>query len=124
MQGRQFIRIAVCAGLLSASGSALAHHSNAGFDRDNPITLTGTVTTYLFTNPHTLIGFDVKDEKGAVTHWTLEAGPPHRMYKSGWTRNSLKPGDTITVTGDPSKDGKHWIFAGSSRIKILTKQSK
>ena len=102
---------------LLLAGSLAAHHSNLGYDRDHPITLTGTVTKYVFTAPHTLISFDVKNANGTVTNWTIEAGPPHRMFKSGWTRDSLKPGDIITVTGGPSKDGKHGIFAGTKNIK-------
>ena len=103
---------------LVMAGPACAHHSNIGYDREHPITLTGVVTKYVFTAPHTKISFDVKGKNGVVTNWTIEAGPPHKMYKDGWTRDSLKPGDIITVTGGPSKNGSHEIFAGGRAIKI------
>ena len=117
MNGRLVSALTLLICNLCLAGSLSAHHSNLGYDRDHPITLTGTVTKYVFTAPHTRISFDVKGANGVVTNWTIEAGPPHRMFKSGWTRDSLKPGDIITVTGGPSKDGKHEIFAGSSAIK-------
>ena len=122
MKGRLLTVLPVVVGHLLLAGLVSGHHSNLGYDRDHPITLTGTVTKYVFTAPHTRISFDVKGANGVVTNWTIEAGPPHRMFKSGWTRDSLKPGDAITVTGAPSKNGKHEIFAGSSAIKRHRKE--
>ena len=92
--------------LSMAVPSTFAHHSGSLYDRDHPITITGTVTDFQFFNPHVHIVFDVKDDKGVVTSWTAEAGPPRGMFKQGWTRDAVKAGDTVTITGFPYKDGK------------------
>ena len=94
------------AGLVMISGSVLAHHSAAIYDRDHLVTLTGTVTEFVFTNPHVEIHFDAKDEKGNTEAWVAESGPPNRLYRAGWTAKTLKPGDQITVTGAPLRDGR------------------
>ena len=94
------------AALLVAASPLFAHHSGHAYDTKHPITLTGTVTEYEFTNPHSLIYFDAKEEDGTVTHWMVLTAPPSKLFRAGWNRNSLKPGDEITVSGFPSKDGK------------------
>jgi hypothetical protein len=66
----------------------------------------GTVTGYDWTNPHAYIYFDVKDEKGAVEKWTAELGALAMLSRAGWRRDTLKPGDEITATGNRAKDGK------------------
>lgn len=83
-----------------------AHHSLALYDRANPITLTGTVTAYNFVNPHVQILLDVKDAQGNVEKWEIESGGPARLYRAGWNLDSVKPGDKVTVTGVPRKDGR------------------
>jgi len=97
---------ALASALLLPANPALAHHAGGIYDREHPVTLTGTVTEYEFANPHVVIHFDVKEENGEVSHWYAQTAPPQRMYRVGWTRDSLKAGDTITVTGFPAKDGK------------------
>ena len=101
------LSVAALAGatLLLVSNSLLAHHSAALYDRDHALTLTGTVTEFSFVNPHVEIRFDVTNDKGEVENWIAESGPPNRLYRAGWTAKSLKPGDKITVTGAPLKDG-------------------
>ena len=99
----------VVAGLLLAAGPAFAHHAGLNYDRDHPVTLTGTVVAYIYTNPHVRIDFDVTEKNGSVVRWTAEMGPPHGMYRAGWSRTALKPGDPLTVTGFPSKDGKKLV---------------
>jgi uncharacterized protein DUF6152 len=94
------------AGLLLLSGSMFAHHSAAIYDRDHMLTLTGTVTVFSFVNPHVEIRFEVTDDKGNKEEWIAESGPPNRLYRAGWTSKTLKPGDRITVTGAPLKDGR------------------
>ena len=82
-----------------------AHHSGAIYDRENPITLTGTVTEFAFVNPHARIHFEVKDANGNVVKWVAISGPPQTLFRQdGWTRNTLKPGDKITITGAPSRN--------------------
>ena len=102
-----------CAGLavgvilLAVSGPVLAHHSTVNFDREKQITLQGTVTDFKLLNPHPAVYFQVKDEAGNVVEWIAgSASPPARWYNSGWRANALKPGDAITITGNPSKDGQ------------------
>lgn len=99
------IALAVTAVFLAIPGDALAHHAGANYDREHLITLSGTVTEYDFTNPHVQIHFDVKDAQGKIAKWTALGDPPQRLFKVGWTKTSVKPGDQITVTGGPRKDG-------------------
>ena len=82
-----------------------AHHGAATFDIDTEITLKGTVTDWLWFNPHCFLKFEVKDETGAVKNWAVEAGNPTDMTKRGWARTSFKPGDEVTVTLQPAKNG-------------------
>ena len=95
--------------LLLTAVPMFAHHAGGIYDRDHNLTFTGTVTEYHFTNPHVQIVFDVRDKDGNVESWTAESAPPQRLYRNGWKRNSLNPGDEITVTGAPAKDGKHLL---------------
>jgi hypothetical protein len=85
-----------------------AHHSfDAEFDRNQPITLTGTVTKVEWTNPHARFYIDVKDESGKVVNWDFELAGPNGLMRRGWTRNSLKSGDAVTVTGYRAKNAPH-----------------
>jgi hypothetical protein len=67
------------------------------------------VTEYKLVNPHTEIHFDVKDAQGNTTSWVALSGPPQRLYRSGWRSDTLKPGDQVTVTGAPLKDGRKFM---------------
>jgi hypothetical protein len=82
-----------------------AHHSfEAEYDSNKPVTLKGTVTKVEWTNPHARFYIDVKDESGNVTNWNLELGSPNGLMRRGWTRNSLKVGDVVSVVGAQAKD--------------------
>ena len=96
---------AIVAGLL-VSSTLLAHHAGTLYDREHPVTLKGTVTQFVFTNPHAQIHFAVKDETGNVSNWVAETTSPSALFRLGWNKNTLKSGDTITVTGAPFKDGR------------------
>jgi uncharacterized protein DUF6152 len=105
MNGKFLARLALTVALLWVSGSALAHHGAAGYDSNKLSTLKGTVTDFRFQNPHAQIYLDVKDSSGKVQNWVLEAVGIATLSRSGWTRSIMKPGDTITVTGNPAKNG-------------------
>jgi hypothetical protein len=92
-------------GLLAVSVPVLAHHGSAAYDTDKTITLKGTVTRWFWSNPHCLIQLDVTDDSGHVAHWTAETENPSTMIRIGWTEKSLKPGDQVTVTALPVKNG-------------------
>lgn len=83
-----------------------AHHSFAMFDTSNKVTLTGTITTFEWTNPHVYIEIDVPDAKGAVKHWSIEAGSPSILMRAGWKFSALKSGDRITLLINPLKSGQ------------------
>jgi len=93
---------------------ALAHHAFAAeFDRQKPVTITGTVTKVEWANPHARFYVDAKDETGKVNNWDFELGSPNGLMRRGWTRNSLKIGDTVTVTGWRAKNAPHVANAGT-----------
>jgi hypothetical protein len=127
MQGRGFC-VLVALSLLFAALPVFAHHSFAAqYDAAKPIALTGTVTKLEWMNPHARFYLDVKDARGGGVNWELELAAPNGLMRRGWNRNSLKPGDTVTVNGYMAKDGSHLanaldvvlsdgrkVFAGSS----------
>ena len=95
----------------------MAHHSfSAEFDADQPIELTGGVTKIEWLNPHVWFFIDVSDEDGAVTSWGWEMGSPNGLMRNGWTRNSMKVGDIISVEGSAAKDGSN---RANARVVIL-----
>ena len=104
---RRSVAIAlILAGLVS--WPAVAHHSFAVYDRTKVLTLKGEVKTFQWTNPHCVIWFLVKPEGGgAVEEWGVETTSPGVLTRSGWTRNSVKPGDQVIVEFSPLRDGSH-----------------
>jgi hypothetical protein len=93
--------------LLSLGASAYAHHGFVSwFDLSRSTTVKGNVTSFDWTNPHTYIYLEVKDEKGNIEKWTAELGAIGMLARAGWRRDTLKPGDEITAIGNPAKDGK------------------
>jgi len=98
--------VTVILALLSLCSSAFAHHGAAAYDMSKPLVMKGAVVTrYIWANPHTLIFFDAKDDKGATAHWSVELGSPSAIALMGWNRSSLKPGDVITVYMFAAKNG-------------------
>ena len=128
MKIRFWVVLAAILGVALAAVEVLAHHSFAAeFDRNKPVTVTGTVTKVEWANPHARFFIDVKDDAGKVNNWDFELASPNGLMRRGWTRNSLKIGDVVTVAGWAAKnspyvgntntvtlsDGRK-VFAGSS----------
>src|SRR5216683_7411077 len=93
-------------GLLILSGPLFAHHgTGVAYEVDKLITLKGTVTEWIWSNPHCGILLDVTDDQGNVVHWGAELGNPHMLSSAGFNKDLLKPGDKVTITGHPSRSG-------------------
>ena len=102
----KFGMIIAAVGLLLAALPVLAHHSFAAeFDVNKPVTLKGKFVKMDWVNPHTQIHIDVTDADGKVTTWSCEALPPNGLYRQGWRKDSIKPGDDIEIEGFAAKDG-------------------
>lgn len=96
--------------------AAQAHHSFAvHFVADELVELKGTVTSFRFTNPHGVVTFDVTKEDGSVEEWRAETNSPNSLRRRGWTRDSIKVGDEVTILGFPTRDGSPYV-----RISKLT----
>ena len=114
--------LAILAALVAAAVPALAHHSFAAeYDAAKPIKLTGTVSKIEWTNPHCYFYIDVKSESGKVDTWALELGNPNALLRNGWTPNSVRIGDEVTVEGTRAKDGTN---LGNARVMTLASTGK
>jgi len=98
-----FFSFSVCA--LAVCSPLFAHHGAASYSDKAVVLKDAVVTKFVWANPHSILQFDVKDEKGDVTHWAGEAGSPSAVGLLGWNRNSFQPGDVITVYIFPAKSG-------------------
>src|SRR5260370_25201408 len=106
MKTKPLTSVSCIAGLLTVCGPLFAHHGAAAYETSKPVMLKGAVVTkFSWINPHALIFFDTKDDKGNVQHWTTETGSPAAVSLLGWNRASLKPGDVITIYVFQSKTG-------------------
>jgi len=94
----------VVLGLLS-SGPVSAHHSTAMYDMANPVTVTGTVKRFEWTNPHAFIYLEVKDDKGNAVEWEIEMMSLNHLRSYGWVRDTVKAGEQISCTGGRAKNG-------------------
>jgi Family of unknown function (DUF6152) len=98
--------------LLLAAGAAVAHHSTAMFDMQHTVTITGTVTQFDWTNPHTFIFMEVLNN-GTSENWSVEGMSPNYLSRNGWTRHTLKPGDKIGMEVHLLKDGRKGGFCAT-----------
>jgi len=114
----------IAAFALAAAAPAIAHHSFAAeYDASKPANLTGKVTKVEWQNPHTFFYIDVKDEKtGQVANWAVELASPNSLMRLGWTRNSMKLDDVVTVQGSLAKDGSKLVNAKSVTLASTGKR--
>jgi Family of unknown function (DUF6152) len=119
MTARQVVLV-VGAGLLLAAMPVLAHHSfKAEYDDNHPIMLSGTLTKVTWKNPHVLLYLEVKDDTGQVTNWELQLDSPNMLMSQGWKVDSLKPGDHLTASGFPAKNGEK--IANARKITLAAR---
>jgi hypothetical protein len=90
---------------IGPGGSAYAHHSMAGFDREKTVTLTGTVKQFKWANPHSWIELEVPNSKGGVDIWNVEMTSPGVLVRAGWKSTTLKPGDKVSIAAHPLMNG-------------------
>ena len=115
--------IVAALGLLLLSGPSFAHHGTANYDMTKVTTLKGTITDFQFINPHTLILFDVKNDLGVTEHWQAEATSPNHLVRAGWSKDIVKAGDEITISGFRAKNGSNvlrfqkMVLANGQEIK-------
>lgn len=121
-------RLVGAAGAVLLAGlPVIAHHSGAAvFDSAKRVELTGVVTRMFWTNPHAHFLLDVRDADGNVVSWNLELASPNILSRNGWTRNSVKAGDTVTVSGSRARDGSNFaiasiiVFPDGRRLNFLS----
>jgi hypothetical protein len=118
MRTKVVFAAAALAALAYVVTPVVAHHSfSAEFDASKPFKMSGPVTKVEWMNPHTFFYIDVTDEKtGKVTNWAMEMGSPNGLMRQGWTRNTMKIGDLVTVEGSLAKDGSP---TGNARSVVL-----
>jgi hypothetical protein len=103
---RSTIAFALIAGWILLTSPAFAHHSTAEYDMAALTSIKGTVTKFEWSNPHAYIYIEVKDEKGATIAWTAELASLGMLSRVNWKRDTVKPGDEITIVGNRAKDGR------------------
>ena len=91
--------------VITFCGALLAHHGGTAYDRTKLTNFKATITEFRYVNPHVQIFFDAKDQKGNVIHWNCESINPGMLSKQGWTKNTLKPGDEVTLSVYPAREG-------------------
>ena len=107
---RRMASFALLVGIMTIASVAFAHHGTANYDTSKTVTVKGSVTDFQFINPHVLIVMDAKDEGGKIEKWQGELTSPNRLSRNGWTKSSIKLGDTITISGYSTKSGSTEIW--------------
>jgi hypothetical protein len=109
MKIRVMAALIAAAGLLMLSGAVFAHHGRSNYDVTHTVTLKGIVTEFEWINPHALIHFDVTDDSGKVEKWVGETNSPNTLTRQGWSRNTVKVGEQITLVGHRVKGDSPYI---------------
>jgi hypothetical protein len=102
--------LALSLGILTLAAGAFAHHGSANYETDKSITVKGVATGFDFVNPHVQTFWEAKDDAGTVQKWQGELTSPNRLTRVGWTKSTIKPGDSITISGYPTKSGAREIW--------------
>ena len=105
MKGKLLFALVLSLTLLAVSGNLLAHHGNAAYENNITEFKNATITKFGWSNPHALVDFDAKDKNGKVIHVVAETAAPQALRLIGWEKNSLQPGDVVTVRMYLSKNG-------------------
>lgn len=105
MNRNLLVALAALGILVMFSAPAMAHHGVAGYDMTKTITVHGTVAKFDWSNPHVVVYVDAKSDAGEMQHWTIEFASPVHMVRAGWSKNSMKAGDDITIDTHPSRNG-------------------
>jgi hypothetical protein len=100
--------------LPAVSVPLFAHHGNAAYDATRSVIVKGTVTGYIWANPHVFVKLDGKDDSGNTVHWVVEGQNPVSMTQIGWTKDTFKPGDEVEMDAIPAKNGNPVAFLGSA----------
>jgi hypothetical protein len=115
----------VAVAIATLSGVVFAHHGTAAYDASHTVTVKGTATDFQFRNPHVLLSFEVKGDNGKLEKWQGEITTPSQLAREGgWTKNSIKPGDQIAVTGNRAKNGsptmiiKKVVLADGTELRV------
>ncbi len=105
MKSKILIPVSLCLGALVVSVPVFAHHSSFAFDNESTLIIKGRVTEWFWANPHCLLKLDVTTDSGEVVRWVTETQAPANMIDAGWRKSDLKPGDEVTVTVRPARNG-------------------
>jgi hypothetical protein len=116
MSNKLWMSLILAASIFTAASAVSAHHGTASFDRSKLTVLKATVTNFIWTNPHGEIEFDVKDSSGNIEKWEGSLTSPNWLARAGWSKNTLKTGDEITVIGNQSKGRANTIWVTKVRL--------
>lgn len=103
--------LVLIASIILCSSVAFAHHGTANYDTTKSVTVKGTVTSFQFINPHVMIAVGVKDDQGNIVNWQGGLTSPNHLERNGWTKDTVKVGEVLTLVGFPAKNGapEMWI---------------
>ena len=117
------LSLACAFAIFVAPSNLSAHHGSSNYDMSKSVSVKGTVKQFAFVNPHSAIYLESKDDKGSAEEWLVEADSPNNLARNGWTRDSIKAGELVTVVGNQLKDGskvmrlQKVIFADGRELK-------